>query len=129
MQEELFYDDELHALRRMIEEGKGYKATSHFLWPDMKMESAYARLKDCVQRPEKGQFLKFGEIIAAMNFNGRFDPLYHAADQTEHKRPERRSPKDEALELQGRAERLLTELKQITERQERLVRAPIAVVK
>ena len=53
-QEQLFYDDENHALRRMIEDGKGYKATATFLWPDMKMESAYARLKDCVQRPEKG---------------------------------------------------------------------------
>ena len=121
-QEELFYDDEYHPLRVMIEHGQGYKKTAAYLWPDMKSESSYARLKNCVQRPEKGEHLKWGEILAAMRFNGRFDPILYACDETNLHRPKVKAPKEEELDLQGRAERLLDELKRITERQEKLAR-------
>lgn len=128
-QEELFYDDELHPLRSMIENGKGYKPTAQFLWPDMKLESAYARLKNCCTRPEKGEALKWGEILAAMRFNGRFDPVFHACDEMSLHRPKVKAPRDQAVDLQDRAERLLSELKQVMDRQERLTRAPLAMVK
>lgn len=123
----LFYDDEFAAQRVVIEEGKGYKATAMFLWPHMKPESAYARLKNAT-RGDRDEKLAFGEIIAAMMFNERFDALYHASDQTHHARPVKVAPLDEAMELQSRAEKLLGELKSITERQERLVRPPLKQV-
>jgi hypothetical protein len=124
MNQRLFYDDEFAAQRVMVEEGKGYKATAIYLWPHMKPESAYARLKNAT-RGDRDEKLSQGEVIAAMNFNERFDPLYHAADQTHHERPKPVAPMDEARELQSRAERLLGELKNITERQERLTRSPL----
>src|SRR5689334_11966521 len=102
MNQRLFYDDEYAAQRVMIEEGKGYKATAMYLWPHMKAESAYARLKNAT-RGDRDEKLSQGEIIAAMNFNERFDPLYHAADQTHHERPKQVAPMDEARELQARA--------------------------
>ena len=98
-QEKLFYDDELQAVRNTVERGKGYKATAMFLWPSMKLESAYARLKNCCERPEKGEFLKFGEVIAVMIFNDQFDALYHVCDQTSHARPVRVSHTDEQARL------------------------------
>lgn len=119
-QDPLFYDDEYHSLRVMIEHGRGYKQTASFLWPDMKSESSYARLKNCVQRPEKGEHLKFGEILAAMRFNGRFDPILHACDENNFHHPKKKAPQEEALDLIGREERLLDELKRIMARREKL---------
>ncbi len=128
MNQRLFYDDEFAAQRVMIEEGKGYKATAAYLWPHMKSESAYARLKNAT-RGDRDEKLSQGEVIAAMNFNDRYDPLYFAADQTHHARPARVAPIDEARDLQTRAERLLSELKSITDRQERLTRSPLQSVR
>ena len=60
-QEELFYDDEHHALRRVIEEGGGYKKTAAHLFPDMKAESAYSKLKHAVNGTN-GEVLRFGQV-------------------------------------------------------------------
>lgn len=44
----LFYDDEFDAIGRAIgESGKPFKLVAAHLFPDMKPESAYARLKGC----------------------------------------------------------------------------------
>jgi len=44
----LFYDDEFDAINRAIgESGKPFKLVAAHLFPDMKPESAYARLKAC----------------------------------------------------------------------------------
>ena len=49
-QKPLFYDDWKDSFRNLIEDsGKSYKDCANFLWPDMKLESAYARLKDCLK--------------------------------------------------------------------------------
>jgi hypothetical protein len=94
----LFYDDEYQALRDVIEQGRGYKETAAHLWPGMKIESAYAKLKACSN--EKGdQRLKFREYIAAMAFNGRFDVLYFVCDECMHTRPTPKAPADEEAKL------------------------------
>jgi hypothetical protein len=94
----LFYDDEFAAIRDVIEAGKGYKATAMHLWPAMKAESAYARLKVCCN--EHGdQHLRFGEIVRAMQFNDRFDVLFYLCDETGHDRPQRRAVADVQAEL------------------------------
>ncbi len=49
-------------------------------------------------------------------------------DDTEFERTKPRDRRDEAAELQARFERGLAELRQITERQERLAQAPLALV-
>ena len=94
----LFYDDEYHAIRAAIEDGRGYKETAAHLWPSMKPESAYAKLKACthVRGDER---LKFGELLTVMRFNQRFDPLYHACDETLHHRPAQKAPEDEEAKL------------------------------
>ena len=96
----LFYDDEFHPLRAAIEDGKGYKETAMYLWPSMKPESAYAKLKACTNA-SGDQRLRFGEILAVMRFNERFDPLYFLCDETLHQRPAKKSPADEEAKLVG----------------------------
>lgn len=95
----LFFDDEFDALQQMVaNSAKSHKEVASFLWPDMKPESAYAKLKACLN-PAGDERLKFGQIIAAMNFCGSFDPLQFACDETLHARPTRVAPEDEEVKL------------------------------
>lgn len=94
----LFYEDEFQALRDVIEQGKGYQKTSAHLWPGMKADSAYAKLKACAN--ERGdQRLKLREYIAAMTFNGCFDTLYYISDECLHSRPAPKAPAEEEAKL------------------------------
>lgn len=94
----LFYDDEHHALRAVIEQGKGYKKTAAHLWPGMKPESAYSKLKHAVAGTN-GEHLRFGEIREVMVFNERFDALLWLCDECSHSRPALIAPADEEARL------------------------------
>lgn len=99
MQDKLFFEDEYEALNLMISNsGKTAKELAVFLFPHLKMDSAYARLKACMNS-EKDERLTFGQIIAAMKFCERYEPLMYACDETLHARPDRRAPKDEEVRL------------------------------
>lgn len=99
MQDKLFYDDEFEALNLMISNSsKSFKEVAAFLFPHLKPESGYARLKACLN-PEKDERLTFGQILAAMKFCERYDPLMFACDETMHARPDRKSVKDEEIKL------------------------------
>src|SRR6266702_5853068 len=91
----LFYDDEFDALQQMIAaSNRTFKDCATFLWPDLKPESAYARLKACVNA-HGDQNLKFGQIISLARYCGRFDALYYMADELAHARPGPINPRDE----------------------------------
>jgi len=95
----LFYEDEFDALQTMVgESGKGFKACAAFLWPDLKPETGYAKLKDCLNSAGSER-LKFGQVIALMNFCERYDPLLYVCDETLHARPDRKSVDDEKVKL------------------------------
>lgn len=99
MSAEQFYDDEFDALNRMIAGStRSFKEVAAYLYPHLKPESAYARLKACVN-PEKDERLTFGQILAAMKFCGRYDPLMYACDETLHARPDRKAAADEEVRL------------------------------
>lgn len=99
MQTKLFYDDEYEALNLMVSNSsKSAKELAVFLFPHLKMDSAYARLKACLN-PEKDERLTFGQIIAAMNFCECYDPLMYACDETLHARPDRKAPEDEEVRI------------------------------
>lgn len=98
-QTKLFYDDEFEALSLMISHSdKEFKQVACHLYPHLKQESAYSRLKACLN-PDKDERLTFGQIIAAMTFCGTYDPLYFACDETMHARPDRKAPQDEQVKL------------------------------
>jgi hypothetical protein len=121
----VFYDDEFASLREVIESGKGYEKSASHLWPGLKLASAYAKLKACV-RDDGDQRLKFGEIIALMVFNGRFDALYYACDECMHNRPTAKAPADEEARLvtviEGAAGTLESALKQLDRVRSRIPR-------
>lgn len=95
----LFYDDEFDAIATAIGNcGKDFKTVAAFMFPDMKPESAYARLKSCCS-PTGDQRLTFGQVIRLMQFCECYDPLMHACDETLHARPDRKAPEDEAIKL------------------------------
>lgn len=99
MQGKLFFDDEYEALNLMISNSeRSFKEVAGYLFPHMKPDSAYARLKSCLNQ-EKDERLTFGQIIAAMNFCGSYEPIMYACDETLHARPDRKSPSDEKIRL------------------------------
>lgn len=95
MNERLFYDDEYSALQLMIAaSNRTFAECAHFLWPAMKPESAYTKLKRCCDS-HGDERLSFGQVIALMKFCGQYDPLYYACDETLHARPDRKAPGDQ----------------------------------
>ena len=99
MQTALWFEDEYEALNLMISNSqKSSKELAGFLFPHMKPDSAYARLRSCLN-PEKDERLTFGQIVAAMKFCECYEPLMYACDETCHARPARVSPADEEVKL------------------------------
>jgi hypothetical protein len=95
----LFYDDEFDAIATAIgNSGKPFKIVAAHMFPDLKPESAYAKLKACCS-PTGGERLTFGQVIRLMKFCEQYDPLMHACDETLHARPDRKAPEDEAIKL------------------------------
>lgn len=98
-QTRLFYEDEFEAMASMIaSSGKAHKECAAFLWPEMKLTSAIAKLHACLDR-NGDERLKFGQVLALMNFCGHYDPLYYACDELMHARPDRKAPRDDELKL------------------------------
>ena len=95
----LFYDDEFDAIATAIgSSGKPFKIVAAHMFPDMKPESAYAKLKACCS-PTGTERLTFGQAIRLMSFCECYDPLFYACDETLHARPDRKAPEDEAVKL------------------------------
>lgn len=95
----LFYDDEFDAIATAIgNSGKPFKLVAAHLFPDMKPESAYARLKECCS-PTGDQRLTFGQVVRLMRFCEAYDPLMYGCDETLHARPPRKDPSDELVNL------------------------------
>jgi hypothetical protein len=99
MQAKLWYEDEYEALNLMVSNSqKTPKELAAYLFPHLKLDSAYARLKACLNS-EKDERFTFGQIVAAMKFCECYDPLMYACDETLHARPDRKAPKDEEVKL------------------------------
>ena len=95
----LFYDDEFDALATAIgNSGRPFKLVAAHVFPDMKPESGYARLKECCS-PVGNQHLTFGQVLRVMQFCECYDPLLYCCDETLHARPDRKAPEDEAVKL------------------------------
>lgn len=99
-QDPLFYDSAMHAVECAITaSGRPFKEVAAHIWPTKKPDTAYARLKSCLN-DDKDEKLSFEEIIEICRFCNRFDPLFFFADECSHSRPEPRAPEDEKAELQ-----------------------------
>lgn len=120
-QAKLFYDDVNDAIGTTVMALGGYKKVGHMLRPNMKIESAYAWLKECV-KTNGDQHLDQHEVLtlvregrkvgchAIMEFLSR-----DAGYETKPKEPE-----DERAELQRRFLEMGKEMKFVFERLEDL---------
>lgn len=116
----LFYDDEFDALAQTIANSdRGFKQCAAFLFPHLKPESQYARLKACLNG-DKDERLTLGQIIVLCKFCDSYDALYFMADELGHDRPIVRKPEDEKAALQREFIESVKAQKQIADRLERL---------
>lgn len=97
--EHLFYDSPEDAISAAIQDsGKTFKEVAAHIWPALKLDTAYARLKNCLN-VEKDEKLSFGEIILICKFTGHFDPIHYACDELMLHRSTPKAPADEQQEL------------------------------
>ncbi len=131
MDEQLFYDSYLAALRDDVDACGGPKEVGGWFWPEKTVENRRNRVNDRLNSDRGERFTEDQERLImrrARERRGFSAAVYSICDDTGFERPKPKNPKDEALELQSRAERTLAELKQILDRQERLTKSPLAVV-
>lgn len=118
-QEHLWYDTDTDAINAAIHaSGKTFKQVASALWPSMKMDSAYARLKNCLNA-DKDEKLSFAEVIFICKETGRFDPIFHACDELSLHRPAIKAPQDEQAELLNAIQRQQGQLISMIQRLER----------
>lgn len=127
MQTKLFYEDEHEALQLMVSSsGKSIKEIACFLWPDMKPESAYAKLKACLN-PKGDEQFKFGQVIALAKFCNSYEALQYFCDETMHARPDRKAPEDDMVKLSETIQGAADVLAKATAALERLQGGPLAM--
>lgn len=133
----LFYDGYREALREdckaIGDDTAGWaKSVGRMLFPEITDPiEAGRRLNDKTNANRDDRLSDAQErLIMRMAVEKRGFSAAHdfICDETNLERSKPKDRRDEALELQSRAERLLVELRQITERQERLTRTPLASI-
>lgn len=123
----LFYDDEFDALAQTIGNSKrSFKECAAFLFPHLKPESSYARLKACLN-PEKDERLTFGQIVALCDFCATYDAHYFMCDELKHERGGLKNPADEIATLQREFLKGAKGLEHIAARIEQLAQPRIKV--
>lgn len=78
--------------------GLSFKQVASAMWPHLKPESAYARLKNCLNTG-KDEKLDLAEVRHLCEITGRFEPLMWLCDELNHGRPAQRAPQDKQAEL------------------------------
>lgn len=93
------FDDEFDALQQAIAaSGKTVKDVATHLFPHLRGESAYARLKACINA-DRDERLTMSQVVLLMRYTGQYQPLHFMCDETFHARPDRKTPGDEVVKL------------------------------
>ena len=120
VQEEAFYDSDIEAVNAaIVKSGRKAKEVAHGLWPHLKMDTAYARLKNALNA-DKAEKLTLDEIILICRLTHRFDPLFYMADELSHARPVFKEPKDQEADLAHETQRLADQVSRLMQRFDRL---------
>lgn len=124
MEQRLFYEDDLDALRATVQALGGYKTVGAKLWPDKTPDSAARLLADCcnVSRSER---LKPSQLLLVMRM-GREAGVHilaeHFMGEAGYRKPEPIVPEDEAAHLVQRMDEVLAVASQLATRLERMRR-------
>lgn len=135
-QQEAWYESYRAALRddcKAIEPSRAWaKVVGKMLFPEIAdAEEAGRRLDDKTNPSRRDRLTDEQERFVmrkAKEARGFSAALNFICDDTDFHRPKPKDRRDEALELQSRAERLLVEFKHTVERMERLSQSPLSLV-
>jgi hypothetical protein len=100
-QAKLFYEDINDAIGTTVMALGGYKKVGYMLWPNMKIESAYARLKVCVA-PNGDQKLDQEEVQTLIREGrkvGCHAIMQFLCDDASYESPKPKEPEDELAQL------------------------------
>lgn len=82
----------------IIRSGKSFKEVAHETWPSMPIDTAYARLKNCLRHDAREKLLADEHVFIA-NLVGEFDFLFYVAQKCHHTQPNPVEPEDEKAQL------------------------------
>lgn len=111
-QESLFHESLADALGSAIAAAGGFKRVAGELWPSRKPESAYARLKACLD-DSKPENLTLDEIVRVSRLAheaGSHVVMAFLAAELGYAEPQPVSPRDELAEREARIERKVDDL-------------------
>jgi len=130
MQAELFHDSENDALGSDIAAMGGFKRIAGQLWPSMKIESAYAKLKNSLSdtKAEKLEFCEVIQIIAWAKEHNSFASINYITDKCGFERAQAKKPEDVIADLLRAYIDSVKTQKQITDRIE-CISLPLREVK
>lgn len=131
MEEQLFYDTYLEALKDDVTACGGAKEVGQWFWPEKTFENRRNRVNDRLNAERDERFTNDQERLImrrARERRGFSAAICFLCDDAGFERPKPKHPKDEQIEILAREERLVNEFRQLMERRERLARAPLAVV-
>lgn len=101
-QEKLFHESWENALHDTVVALGGYKKVAGDLWPGMKLDSAYAKLKACLNEEKESEKLTLSEI-EAITRKGRVigvdSSAYHFCASTGYDNPRPVNPIEKKTEL------------------------------
>lgn len=121
-QEQLFFDSVDDAIGNTVQALGGFKAVAIRLWPTMKLESAYAKLKACLDPAKDRENLDQHEINSLVQWGAEVGnyaiPRWFAEQAAGEYKPV--AQVERAADLQQRFDTGLQELRQIVDRMEKL---------
>lgn len=101
-QEKLFHESWENALHATVVALGGYKKVAGDLWPAMKLDSAYAKLKGCLNEEKESEKLTLSEIEAITRKGreiGVDSSAYHFCASTGYDKPKPVNPAEKKAEL------------------------------
>jgi hypothetical protein len=125
-QEDLFFETVADALDGAIRATGGHKAVALDLWPSLKLDTAYARLKAAIN-PDKAEKLSPDEVVWLLKRareKGHHAAFYWLCDELGYSRPAPVDPTDQAAELARQLEATADRFEAITARLARLKGSP-----
>lgn len=131
-QERLFYESWFDALRDDVTACGGTKEVGGWFWPGKDMIAARNAVNDRLNPDRRERFDDDQERLImrrAKEARGFSAALAFICDDAGFERPKALKPVDEAADLLRRQESMVSEFRQLLERQERLTRAPRQAVK
>lgn len=130
-QERLFHDDIKDAIGTAVKALGGYKKVGHMLRPNMKMESAYAWLKECTTQGGDQDLdpLELMTLIRESRKVGCHSIVQYICQDASYEPPKPKEPEDEMAELKREFIESVKRQERIAERLGELAVTPVQLVK